>query len=358
MFEFLRSMTSKDAENRAATKIDLRRDLTKATGTKATAEQHYIQLILSEMFLKKSEEWFTTRYPLVYSLIALKYGDRAKVEFADVSGKNHFEIKQADLNRSILKNYPLTPLLPFRGGQVEIDLGLVSMQASNILESFAKTVSEVAGTLKLAQLSSAADITSAVTGGIQSLLGAGQSVTKLCAHDMMYGSANDPAGIESGYIFLSAQKAGSFKPAEIWMTKDGLRTGPSEAQLTALSPQDYILLQIRVVEARDDWSSIEEIGKPLDQAIEARINGDLAKAKNSLVQAKMAAVRHAGLTRGDAAKVVVAMEKYYNDQTAIMKTIDEIGQEATGNGASRHLEAAIANVADDPIPDLETLKIF
>ncbi|WP_204308223.1 hypothetical protein, partial [Klebsiella aerogenes] len=78
-----------------------------------------------------------------------------------------------DLDHSILRNYPLTPLLPFRGGAVEIDLGLVSMQASNLIESFAKTISDVAGTLKLAQVAEIANISSAIAGGVQSLLAAG-----------------------------------------------------------------------------------------------------------------------------------------------------------------------------------------
>ncbi|MGO7028745.1 hypothetical protein ACCS69_33510 [Rhizobium johnstonii] len=359
LFDFLKTLTSKNAESRTAVKIDKLQDLTGVTGTKAVAEQHYIQLILSEMFLEKSGEWFTTRYPLVYSLIALRFGDQPQVEFADVSGKSQFEIKQTDLNRSILKNYPLTPLLPFRGGHVEIDLGLVSMRAGNILESFAKTVSEVAGTLKLAQLSSAADITAAVTGGIQSLLGAGESVTKLSAHDMMYGNPEDPTSIESGFIFLSAQKAGSVGPKEIWMTRDGLKKGANGDQLKALPSQDYMLLHVRVVEHRDDWISIGEIGKPLDKAIEAGLKGQDSEAKAFLVEARMAAVRHPGLTRGDAARVIVAMNRYFNDQAAILQTVEDSKQEAYSNSMSLHLQAAIAQLPSDAdIPALENLEVL
>ncbi|MFX5693348.1 hypothetical protein ABTE17_21965, partial [Acinetobacter baumannii] len=62
---------------------------------------------------------------------------------------------------------------------MEIDLGLVSMQASNLIESFAKTISDVAGTLKLAQVAEIANISSAIAGGVQSLLAAGESKTML-----------------------------------------------------------------------------------------------------------------------------------------------------------------------------------
>ena len=58
--------------------------------------------------------------------VELNYAGQS-VEFTNVSGKNKLEIKQTDLGRSLLYNYPVTPLLPFRGGTIGLDCGLVSM---------------------------------------------------------------------------------------------------------------------------------------------------------------------------------------------------------------------------------------
>ncbi|MBY5515659.1 substrate-binding domain-containing protein [Rhizobium leguminosarum] len=355
LFGFLGSIVSKDAKSRARIWIDVERDLTGKTGVEAVTEKNYIQLILSEMFLKNSQEWLTDRYPLVYSLIALDYGNQ-HVEFANVSGKNKFEIKQADINTSILRNYGLTSILPFHGGGVEIDLGLASMERSNMVLSFAKTVSDIAGTLKLSQISAAAEITSAVAGGVQALLGADGTVTKLAAHDLF-----NNRSIQSGYLFLSGLEADAIDPKTIWMTSDGVRTGPDKNNLKALNPQDYMVLQIQVTDHRDDWQSLSEIGTPLDSAIEAKLSGRDAEAQALLVQAKMAAIRHKGLTRTDAARVVVAVSSYFNDQTAVMTTFNEAKTEGTVAASERgnlHLSAAMARLGNAPVPPLEDLVIY
>lgn len=49
--------------------------------------------------------WFTKRYPLTYSLIEMNYGGQT-TEFSNVSGKNKLDIKQIDIGRSLLYNYP------------------------------------------------------------------------------------------------------------------------------------------------------------------------------------------------------------------------------------------------------------
>jgi hypothetical protein len=58
-------------------------------------------------------------------VIGLDHGGQ-RSEFANVSGRSPFDIQQPDLGRSILNDYPLTQLLPFRGGAIELDCGLVS----------------------------------------------------------------------------------------------------------------------------------------------------------------------------------------------------------------------------------------
>lgn len=368
LFNFLGNLISKEAKKRARVPVTKTRDLTGQTGINAQAEQHYVQLILSEMFLKKSGEWFTTRYPLVYSLIALRYGDQPKLEFANVSGKNKFEIKQTDLDHSILRNYPLTPLLPFRGGEVEIDLGLTSMKASNLIESFAKTVSDVAGTLKLAQIAEIANISSAIAGGVQSLLGAGESKTMLSVHDMMLGGADGVGTVVSGFVLLSGLEETQYTGKLVWVTADGVRIGPDDKHLAPLSAQDYILLQVRVTTTRDDWQSLSAIGKPLDGAIEAKLKGQTEEAKALLVQAKMAAYRSADLTRTDAARVVTAIDKYFKDTALIESVMAASGQEAlvegmdgdadAGLARNTHLGQAMQLLGNDPVPPLEEIDLF
>jgi hypothetical protein len=251
---------------------------------------------------------------------------------------------------------------------VEIDLGLVSMQASNLIESFAKTISDVAGTLKLAQVAEIANISSAIAGGVQSLLAAGESKTMLSVHDMMLGGTGGAGTVKSGFILLSSLEEGEYAGKQVWITADGVRVGPDAAHLAALASQDYILLQVRVTTTRDDWQSLSAIGKPLDGAIEAKLKGQAAEAQALLVQAKMAAYRSADLTRIDAARVIAAIDKYFKDTAAIESVVAASGQEIVGGKAAAdtdddlprntHLLPAMQLLGSDRVPALDKIDLF
>ena len=341
LWDWLSHQVSNNAEQRTAMAVKPANDLTGQSGTAAAADQHYVRLWFSELFLQKDSEWFTSRFPLGYSLIGHKYGDQPKVEFANVAGKNKFDIGQVDQSRSVMRNFAMTPLLPFRGGDIEIDCGLVSMQASNMLESFAKTVGDIAGKLNVPQASSMVAIAGSIASGIQELMGAGKSRTVLTAHDMFTGKS-----LVSGYVLLSSQPLTSFAGQTVWITADGVRVGPDKDHLSALAPQDYMVVFIECLTTRDDWQSFSAIGGPLDKAVAAKLGGKDDEAKLLLVQAKVAAITSPDLTRNDTKRVVAAISKYFADQTSMMETVAEMKQssalESLADEGPSHLHLARA----------------
>lgn len=359
LFRWFGRQVANDAAQRTALAVPAAQDLTGRSGTVAVAEQHYVRLWFSELFLQRDTEWFTSRYPLAYSLVAHKYGDQPKVEFANVAGKNKFDIGQADQGRSIMRNYAMSPLVPFRGGDIEVDCGLVSMRAGNVLESFAKTVGDIAGKLNVPQASAVAGIASSVASAVQDLLGAGEARTVLTAHDMFTG-----AGLTSGYVLLSSEPLAHFAGTKVWVTPDGVRTGPDPDHLAPLPPQDFLVVFIQCVPERDDWQSLGAIGKPLDKAIEAKLAGRDDEAKVLLTQAKVAAMTSPDLTRTDAKRVIAAVSRYFSDQAGITETValtrpgveSVLGAEETYPHLARAIELLPAtDLASLPDPTLESL---
>ena len=304
LFDWLGGRVDQVARQRARIVIPDAQNLTTTKkGTQAVAEQHYVRIWLSEMFLKSNNVWFTSRFPLVYSLVGLQYAGK-NLELANVSGKNRFEIKQPDLDRSILRDYPLTPLLPFRGGTIEIDCGLVSMQAGNLVQSFAGVVSDLAGKLNAPQVAAIVGIAESVAGGVQQLLGAGEAETMLYIHDTF--DAND---LRDQFILLSGKRQADVPPHTIWVTDAGVRQGVNFANLTQLDPQDFIVLRIEVAEERDDWRSLTAISEPLEAATEAQFGGEDNKAKLLINQAKLATIKSPDLTRRDMQRVIAGIDK-------------------------------------------------
>ena len=272
------------------------------------AEEHYIRLWLVEMFLRDGASWFTSRYPLTYSLVEMNYAGKG-VEFANVSGKNKLDIKRTDLGRSLVYNYPLTPLLPFRGGTVSLDCGLVSMTSDNVLTKFAGVVSEFAGKFGAAQIAAGTDLASSIASSVQDLLGAGDAVSKLYYHNS-FGGAGGAAPLTSGYIFLSEKSDGEIKPERLWITNDGIREGAAGA-LSRLDPQDYMLIQIECASERDDYRAFTYVSEPFDQALDAKAEGDDAKGQLLLRQAKRTVQKSPDFTKLDAKRIAAALDAAY-----------------------------------------------
>lgn len=338
LFDWLGQRVSGEAMQRARVVVPDGQNLTSTKNAKvAVAEQNYVRIWLAEMFLKNDNKWFTSRFPLAYSLVGLEYAAR-KVELANVSGKNRFEIKQPDLGKSILRNYALTPLLPFRGGTIEIDCGLVSMRAGNVLQSFAGVVSDLAGKLNAPQVAAVVGIAESVAGGVQELLGAGEAETVLYVHDT-FGAAT----LRDGYIFLSGKKQTEVSPQSIWITDDGARQGSGPNNLQHLDPQNYMVLRIEVATERDDWRSLSTISDPLDAAMEARFEGDENKVKLLVNQAKLAAIKSPDLTRRDMQRVISGIDKELQAPSA------------AAHGPQSALERAVARVSADDAASLPPL---
>ncbi|WP_306141471.1 hypothetical protein [Roseibium sp. MMSF_3412] len=280
---------------------------TDEVGTTADEGQHYVRLWISELFLEKDRVWFTERSPIVHTSVGLEYGDN-KVELTNLSGKPGFDIKTPDLGKSILRNYRLTPLLPFNGGTIEIDAGLVSVRVNNLVQDFAAVVSDVAGLLNAPQASQAIGLAQSVASGVQKLLGAGEAETKLYFHDTLAGSS-----VKSGFLFLTAQSEGTQDPEKIWVTADGARYGSGPADLGPLPSQDYIVLRLEVASSRDDWRSFTAISKPLEEAITASQLAEDTKAALLLSQAKAAALASEDLTRLDKRRAILGIQTEFDE---------------------------------------------
>jgi hypothetical protein len=310
LLTWLGNLVHSDAEHKTQLRIEDDQILVDShPGLSPVAEEHYLRIWLSEMFLREDGSWFAKRYPLTYSLVELTAAGKT-TEFANVSGRNRLDIKQTDLGRSLLYHYPLTPLLPFRGGTVTINCGLVSMVASNLVTSFAGVVSEFAGKLGGAPVAAAADMAASIARSVQDLLGAGDAVSKLYYHDV-FTAGGGGASLVSGHLFLSEKPEGEVDGARLWVTADGVRQGERGGPFRPLPPQDYLLFQIECTAERDDYRSFDYLRDPFEQALDAKAEGDDAKGRVLLNQAKRAAQKSDDFTALDRRRIKAALDAAY-----------------------------------------------
>lgn len=311
LWEWLSSWVERKATQPTALRVPDANVIDGSARVPLRPDKDYVHIWLRQMCLAKDREWFTTRLPAVHSLIVLKFGDQVQ-ELANVAGQAKLQIGLPELNKAKLLSYELTGLLPFRGGTVNVDCGLASMRGSDVMGNFIGVVSDFASKLTLPQVSAAANIAQSVTSSVQSLLGAGETKSKLYYHDA-FAADGGGARLKPGYIFVSEKRDGTIKAEKIWVKNGEVWFGLSANDLTRPDPHDYILIEIATTDHRNDWRHLKNISEPFNDAVATKLSGDTAKADLLYNQAIMAVVRSADLTEGDKVRVMIALRDFYKD---------------------------------------------
>jgi hypothetical protein len=268
-------------------------------------EEHYFRLWLCEMFLTKSRDWFTNRYPAVNAQVRLAFGTQAKQPFTRVAAP-----PKNQLGRGVYINYTLTELLPFKGGTVELEAGLLDLKGENsliagikVLESFSQLVS--------APLGQVLSLAEQVTKGVEEVFSGANGQVHLGFHNT-YVSGGGGGGNEfkPGYIAVIGATEQQLPQSELTVSKDHLlRKGKP------LEGFDYILFRIEGRVKRDDMPS--NIDEPFQEALIAFETGETEKVKGFRDAAIAAALRSPDLTKTDRRRVIDGIKKGLADASAL-----------------------------------------
>jgi hypothetical protein len=296
--------------------------------------EHYFKLTLADMFLKSNRAWFSAWHPAAYSLVKLKFGD-AEETVSHVAGPSSIKDVDQHANASISLNHTLVPVVPFNGGDVELESGLVAVKDSDDVQQFLKVLTDVSTTLAVPQLSVAVSFAQPLVNGIEGLAGSNKNQTVVRLHDTFSAGPT----LRARYLAAIAAPAGSIPAGELFVKNDTLCRGANLASAKPIQGRDYILLRIDAMSQRDDWEDLTSIKEPFMQAIEmlnAALNepapdkqkGMVEEAQRRLGAAKLAAYRSKDLTKVVGRRQVVdALQRKFSE-----------AKQMFGSGAAAPLE--------------------
>lgn len=286
----------------------------------------YFRLWLSQMLLRNDREWFKTRYPVVESLTVFSFGTMPSVEIAQIAGPSRLrDLDATHLDRVIQADFPLTPLVPFSGGIVQIQAGLLAMlmQGGDLLQRFLDVVGSLSSLVAVPQLSIALGITGTAKKGVEQLMGIGDKQMKLGYQQTFTGKGGGGANeLKPGYIALLGAPVGTYPAEQLWVQDSGLLVGQSEDSASPLTGVDYMLLRLEVRKDRDDWNQLTTIREPYDKAIQSLGQFDAAgnprevDADIYIKSAALAAIASPDLSGQDRVRVAKAIREQYNEYKA------------------------------------------
>jgi hypothetical protein len=202
------------------------------------ANRDYVRVWLSDLFLARGRRWFTDHFPAVHATVVLERAGWERTELTTL-----VRPPADQLAPGVSLNHPLTPLLPYRGGVVRVQGGLLVVEGDDVLAAALDVVQELSA-LVAPGIGSALGVAERVAGGVKRLVGAGgQAVLR---GDVGFGG--DGHELRRGYIAVVRAPAGSFGPDEL-----GVDGGRLSAAGRPLEGHDYMLFRIEARDDRDDW---------------------------------------------------------------------------------------------------------
>jgi len=233
----------------------------------------YVRLWLCEMCLKHSRHWFHDCYPAVHASVQVRFGDRDDVTFSHLA-----RVSQEYLSRGVHINYPLTELLPYNGGVVEVEAALLALHGTDMLETPIKILQDFSNlvTVPLGQVLTLAET---VGGAIRELVGATDGRVHLGFHQAFASAGGGGQNmLMPGYIAVILATRDDLARERLSVQGDRLHYQRKAGGLPALLRGfDYMLLRIETRHERDNWH-LETIETPLNKAIEAMLRGDVEQA--------------------------------------------------------------------------------
>lgn len=300
----IKSIVSKDADKYLYATIPQERTNIQYQDEALKANRSYLRLWLAEMFLTKSHRWFVEWHPAIYASANLKFGNQGAITFSRV-----VQPPQQALSTGVLLNYPITELLPFNGGTVEIEASLLALKGENYLNSAIQVLQDFSG-LVGAPLTQALTIAEKVSTGIETLLDATNGKVHLPFHQAFTGAGGSASTeLKAGYLAVILATADEVDISRLHVKDDQLHyQDQASSQITPFRGYDYMLLRIESRQERDDFLSLKEIEEPYNKYVEGYYEGDDDKADAYKRATLMAVARSSDLTRLDRRRVALALK--------------------------------------------------
>lgn len=288
------------------------------------AGKNYFRVWLSEMCLAKDREWFKSWYPAVHSIVSLQFGNQ-EVNLPYVAGSlNLSDVNSSNLDRVIQLNHPMTALMPFNGGVVELTAGILAMQGQDYLNRFIKVMGDFASILVVPQLSAALSVAVPIAKGIEDLLGASNGDLHLGLHQAFVGKGGGNTNLlKAGYIAAILAQESELNANNLWVVNDRLHFGVDANNSKPLSGRTYMLFKIENREERDDLDGLTNIRGPFEEAISALTSGDEERANTLLRVSIGAAMTSTDLTKADRRRVAQALKEEFDNFKNTMPTLAE-----------------------------------
>lgn len=277
-------------------------------------EEDYFRVWLCEMFLAQQSTLLANWLPAASVSVSLTEAGRPPAQFSRVLRP---QLTATD-GGVVLLNYPLTELVPYRGGVVEVDAALFGLQSGNRLDIVVDLLQKVS-VLPLPALGPAVAIAQQVATGARDLVQGTDGEVHLDLHQGWSSApdsddaaaANDGNVLRATYVAALLATENQVDPGTLRVVGDRLHQVGGNGRTTHLLGWDYLLIKVERRTQRDDFW-LPELEEQFGRAVDALEQGLPALAESYRAAAVAIAWKSPSFSWVDRDRVITAVHKRFD----------------------------------------------
>ncbi len=267
-------------------------------------------------------------YSVLHSVVRFDYAGKP-VELTRVTGLDSLSGStggNVSMGKVMALNFPLTELMPFNGGTLELSAGLLAMKEKDRVQSAIKMATDFSALLAIPQLSSVLSLAQPLANNIEQLVGMGDNQFRLGYHNT-FASANGGGSndLKPQYIAIIGSQTGDAVArdgAGHWVINDHLcyiNPDPNATDKNPVEiPRDYILLRFEVRRSRgEEWNNLPALNEPFVESLRL-LTSDETKSKAQLKRAILQILESPDIAENDREAIAKQLRDKYDSRASLL----------------------------------------
>jgi hypothetical protein len=275
-------------------------------------EQDYFRVWLCEISLGTRSTLTADWLPAAHARVAVTRPGWPPLEYSKV-----LRPEPKYLAQGVQLNYPLTDLIPFNEGAVEIEAALVAWQQANAIGAAVDLLQTVSA-VPIPPAAAALAIATQVTTATRDLVQKGKGAVHLDLHQSFTASGNEAGrnleprkALRPAYLAVLLADESQVSPETLRVVDSRLHQVSDDGQVRHLLGWDFLLLRVEGRATLDNFW-LPEMEELLDKAIAALEAGSPTVAANYRSAAIAAAWRSPLLTWADRDRIIDAIKARFD----------------------------------------------
>ncbi|HEY6979074.1 MAG TPA: hypothetical protein VH396_22415 [Chitinophagaceae bacterium] len=269
-----------------------------------SANEEYIKIYLKSLRIVNIRQGLARFYGVVHSFITIPHRGGKEAEFNTVTTAGKLqELDPKNIDRVLNIDKPLLGPIPYRGGKLDMEIGLFSIKSADLAAPFLNLLTKMSDLAGVSYIASALPYAEPLKDGINLLTGGADDTV------LEIGISKTFEPINTGYYIVMRAPKEEIAIKDLQIDNDYKLM---DVNKNPIKDYPYLVFQIFTTKERTDWFNIPDIASSYKKLQDDVNKGDFTSADESLRFFKRIVLTSNDLIFSDARTIISKVEEETN----------------------------------------------